>query len=399
MNVERYRYLLLAAAIFLTNGAALAAPPPPAPPALFGPDAQVVELGTLAVGESRLQLFAWTNATPATARVRAVESSCDCLAILDYPRELESGAVGLVIVNVFGEKPGDFAYAAALELEDGTQRFFVTQVRVPAPAGVALPAPLLAPSRVARTWRPGAPQPIDPEVMRRVTYARDRALYRLPDTALLAAVRGGAIRVVDLRAAEAVAAQSIPGALNILPSAVPEKGFLRQGPVLLVDEGWGGVTAERACRGLRAAGNGEAAILQGGMAAWARLGGALTGTAVAPASLSQISPRAFLGVRGGDDWVVAYGGTNAAAAARLLHEAVPLAAARPAAWQRLLLLDGDATPPAAAGAVVFHLQGGLDALAREYRELTAMRHSQTLSTTRQVTGRRWEVIRAGCGCK
>ena len=377
---------------------AAAAAAPTAPGADFGPDACVADLGRMAVGENRTRDFAFTNATPAALRVRAVEPSCDCLTVLDYPGELAAGAVGSVVVNVFAEKPGDFAFAVALEFEGGAQRYFVTQVTV-APAAPAAAAPDVAPGRVSKALRLGAARPIDPEVLQRVARTRDRSLYRALDADLVKSIQAGAWRVVDLRGEAAYAAHAIPGALNIPAAAVPTKNFLHRGPVLLVDEGWGGAATERACRGLRAAGNEESAVLLGGMAAWVQHGGALSGAAPSPAALQRLTPREFLGVRGYDDWVVAQASTNAAAVARLLHEAVPLADVRPKPWQRVLLLEGDVAPPPAAGAVCFSLQGGIAALEREFRDMTAMRHSQTLSTARKVTGRRWEVLRSGCGCK
>ena len=364
----------------------------------FGPDACVVDLGKLAVGENRAYEFVFTNATPEVMRVRAVETSCDCLTVLDYPVEVPAGALGQTTVNVFAEKPGDFAFAAAMELETGAQRFFVAQVTV-VPASPVAAAPAVAPSRVSRAWRPGGARPIDAEVLQRVVRNRDRALYRSLDEALVTAVRGGTCRVVDLRGEAEHAAQAIPGSLNIPPAAVPVKAFLLRGPVLLVDEGWGGNAAERACSGLRKAGNAECAILLGGMAAWVQHGGALCGAAPSPKALQSLTPREFLGVRGYDDWLVAYAVADPGAVARLLHEAVPLSEVRPEPGQRVLLLDSEALPPLAAGAVGYQLRGGLAALENEFRDMTAMRHRQTLSTTRRVAGRRWEVIRAGCGCK
>ena len=136
------------------------------------------------------------------------------------------------------------------------------------------------------------------------------------------------------------------------------------------------------------------------MAAWAQRGGALAGAAPVPEELARLTPREFLGVRGYDDWVVAYASTNRAAdVSRLLHEAVPASAAQADPWQRVLLPEDGAAPAAAPGSVCFRLSGGLAALEREFRDMTAMRHSETKSTSRKVTGRRWEVIRAGCGCK
>ena len=364
----------------------------------YGPDACVANLGQMTVGENRVHQFSITNATPAVLRVRAVETSCDCLTVLGYPLEVAAGGVAETAVNVFAEKPGDFAFAAVMELEGGAQRFLVTQVAV-VPAAGADATPAVAPSRVSRAWRPGSPRPIDAEVLQRVARNRDRALYRALDGGLLEAVREGRCRVVDLRGASEHAAQAIPGALNIPPAAVPVKAFLLRGPVLLVDEGWGGPAAERACAGLRQAGNAESAILLGGMAAWVQHGGALTGTAPSPKGLQSLTPLDFLGVRGFDDWRVAYTATNSEAVARLLHEAAPLAAIRPESGQRVLLLDGDVPPPLPAGAVGFCLRGGLPALENAFRDMTAMRHRQTLSTTRRVTGRQWEVLRSGCGCK
>jgi hypothetical protein len=343
----------------------------------LGVDAVVADLGSLSVGENRLHLFAVTNRLRTAMRLLKVETSCDCLTVVEYPQTIAPGKVGEVLMNVYGEKPGAFAFAAAFQLADGSQRFLVAQVVVGGQSG----AP--------RETTPGT------AAAPRVTRSRDRTLYRTLSEAR-DDVLEGRVRVVDLRPRAAFAQIRLPDALNMTPAVARSKGFLRRGPVLLVDEGWGCDATERVCSAIRAAGNTECSILLGGINAWVRDGARFSGLGKRVGDVTRISPREFLGVRGYDDWVVA---GDVEQTRRWLPESVPVDTVVVDPWQRVLVVDAAAIPEGLTAACVYTLDGGIAALQREYRDMTAMRNSHTRTSSRRITGKRWEVIRAGCGCK
>lgn len=357
-------------------------------------DTVTVELGLLRVGENRQHVFVFTNTTDRMLTVMKEETSCECLTVLSYPAELPPGAAGELLVNVFGEKAGDFAFAAALEFDDQSQRYFIANVRVES-VGPASATSVV--ESLARSLPPAG-------VIQRAILARDRSLYT-PTADARTVVDLKSARVVDVRPAEAFAGLHIADAMNIAATDASSKPFLRQGAVLLVDEGFGSAATEAACRKLRTAGNPQCHILLGGMNAWMRAGAPVQGTGGGLCALQTISPRDYLAVRGFDDWVVTCTNVPVEVVGWLLPEAATLGGAVATDdWRRVLIVDADgkgltAPAPTVQGAAVFWLDGGLAALEQEYRDIAAMKHSQTRTTDLRIVGKRWEKIRSGCGCK
>lgn len=98
--------------------------------------------------------------------------------------------------------------------------------------------------------------------------------------------------LVDVRPAADFRKYHIPGSLNIALHAVRTKAFLKSKPVVLVNEGYVVGPLARTCRTINARGF-KAAILDGGLCAWKRRGGALTGDHFAQRGMQLISPQQF----------------------------------------------------------------------------------------------------------
>ena len=371
-------------------------------PMLCGSDTLTVDLGTLHVGENRTVSYSVTNSTEKLLVIDEIESSCDCMTVLEHPFSIEPQDVGKVLINIFGEKDGSYAFAVALQFEDGSQRYLVAQVSVKeksalkeAPATVTM-----APPRVGKKWYPGKPKPIAPEVLRRVTRNNASSLYTtLKD--VRSSVLNGDIRVVDLRSEQKFRQCRLPGSLNMTPVEARTKAFLKRGPVLLVDEGWGRTDTERACAAIQKAGNADCFILFGGINIWVHNGNNTEGPGISLGKIAVVSPREFLSVRGLDSWVIfTESGQSHEKARKWLPESIKEIPATGTQLRRLLLLDDTKVTNnlLSGNTVLFRLEGGIAAIEKEYRKMTAMRYTQTHTTSSKISTKRWQVLKSGCGC-
>ncbi len=101
------------------------------------------------------------------------------------------------------------------------------------------------------------------------------------------------ITIIDVRNPEDFERLHIPGSLNIPLYAVKTKVFLKSFPVVLINEGFHYSALQSECRQLVDLGF-KALILDGGLPAWKRKGGRLTGDPFALQDMKTISPRVFL---------------------------------------------------------------------------------------------------------
>jgi rhodanese-related sulfurtransferase len=305
------------------------------------------------------------------------------VVVLSYPQRIEAGFAGSLDLCVAPEQPGRFEYTVAVEPADGARPAFHYVLRGRVNAALE--------SGESAHWLPG----IAPRLLTRALHKRDRSCY-----VEAAAVRGEPpsdppLTFVDIRPAQDFARVHIPGSLNIPLFAVKAKPFLRGRRVVLVDQGHGRTELEQECAVLRGRGFESVAILRGGLAAWVRQGGALTGSPAAVGRLALIAPGEFHAVRDADDWLllavdpvpptgfaglmpgcqhVPFAGRSGEFAA----EVASRLGARDAP-SRVLIGNHDgrdyeavlACQPQAAGACFFALEGGFRAWERYLRELSA----------------------------
>jgi rhodanese-related sulfurtransferase len=119
------------------------------------------------------------------------------------------------------------------------------------------------------------------------------------------ALRAGkpGLAIADLRPRDAFRKVRIPGSMNLRPSFVKAKTFLKGAPLILAGPGWKPKAMQRLCLRLRRAGF-DATVLRGGICAWQEAGLPLAGGAPAALDLRMMSARALHREMGCPHWVV-----------------------------------------------------------------------------------------------
>lgn len=136
-------------------------------------------------------------------------------------------------------------------------------------------------------------------------------------------VRGGKLTVVDLRSPAAFARDGIPGSINVKPYALASKAFLRDTPLLLVDEGYHAAALASLCAALKSEGFRDVHALFGGIQAWRRRHGAIP--------VSYVPAREFFKERGYRYWLIV-DASGRAEARKLFPAALRIALRR--GWQQ-----------------------------------------------------------------
>jgi rhodanese-related sulfurtransferase len=228
--------------------------------------------------------------------------------------------------------------------------------------------------------------------------SRDRSLYVSAREALQLMSPSESLAIVDVRDEKAYRDAHPPGAIRLPLACARAPRLTAQRPVLLVDDGWGALATERACRRLRDQGV-AAFILWGGMGGWLARGGPVEGPSRMADDLGAMTPQAFLAQQTMDDWRVV-DLSDAAPTAEALRARLPA----PGAPVRLLLLDrdGQAAPSLRAAAheagfdSVFTVAGGSEALEKEIAFTRQMRQSTRRTVTTTGHAQHTRVVGGGC---
>ena len=194
-------------------------------------------------------------------KIEKVSSSCDCLVIQSYPEEVPSGGSETIEVQLAPTKVGEFQYEVRVETSDTSDPVRVYQLNV--------------------------------------SVVSDQLYVVTEDVK-----RKEGVVIVDVRSAGDFAKARVPGSLNVPAYALKTKSFLRGQDVLLIDEGFGSLSLEEACRELRHNGVRSASILWGGINAWCATSGALEGDNPDATSLSQLPAVEYVARQGEADWIV-----------------------------------------------------------------------------------------------
>jgi rhodanese-related sulfurtransferase len=120
----------------------------------------------------------------------------------------------------------------------------------------------------------------------------DAALAMSAETVLVKSKRGEVMHLVDVRSPEDFNRLRIRGAINIPLHFVKTKRFLKDAPVVLINEGYHTSPLEQECETLRDSGF-MAFILDGGICGWALKGYGLEGDQLALDDLRRVSPQQF----------------------------------------------------------------------------------------------------------
>jgi len=219
--------------------------------------------------------------------------------------------------------------------------------------------------------------------------------------------------VVDMRLPVQFAQARLPRSLNLQTFALKSHKEWQNRTLILVDEGHAPAELMAEVAALRAAGFGDVRALEGGVAAWARQGGPLEGSADLPVQIAQITPAQFARSQAAGRWRVievapdaALPGSECVASWKELEPLLgrlptPPAGALP---QRTLLIAPDLETYAHIekrfGALdtagLFYLEGGARAL-QQFRALQAAIVSGPAPTATTHTRSTAPASRAGCG--
>jgi len=112
------------------------------------------------------------------------------------------------------------------------------------------------------------------------------------------------IILIDVRDGKDFEKFRIPGSINIPVFAVKTKAFLKNKPLVLINEGYNNTKLEKECRRLRDSGCTKVWVMNGGLNFWRQKGGPLQGDVFAQKELNTISPRTFFAERNFEDWLV-----------------------------------------------------------------------------------------------
>lgn len=334
-----------------------------------------IELGQVAMNTPVKHSVTFKNADSRNAvRIEKVETSCECLRVLNYPAEVAPNSSAEIAYELKPDAPGLFGYELTVTPSSGEKQVFVLGVAVP---DVAASDHL---GLSARTVQP-----------------RDSSLYLSSAEILTMNARP---EFVDVRSTAEYEQCHIPGALNLPHYFIATKKYLKSSPLVLVDGGWGDSGLEQTAQELKAAGFAQVQILHGGLAAWRTAGGQTEGTMPGLPSLSEMSAADYLRNRNYQDWVVV---DLRETAPFTLPESLPLAfygkpepfvSALSALTQkgpkRILIVDNDGRGYSEvrrvlsgwSGATVFYLQDGMQGIEKQLKlmEASAKSRTETLTT-------------------
>ena len=334
------------------------------------------------VGNRLTNQFLLRNDGLEAVKVLSATPSCDCIRVLRFPAQVEAGATGVVEVLFVPDKAGEVDYRVYVRTAVTNQPEIEFAIQ-----GVVAAAPPRA--KADRDWA--------------LYLATEEAqqIIRHPDAAV----------IVDVR--NPTASARIPDALQMPLHAMKTKGFLKNRPVVLVDEGYGSSALEEECRKLRGMGFSNLSIWYGGLNAWQRRGGRLEGGETS--DFNRIPPVALHDIAFSTDWLVVAADGEAT---NHLAGAIPVIfdasrkegfvsaleaalAERPQVTAVLIVTKTGADYGAIAetagtiNALVFYLEGGWDAWTAHRQMMEAIQQSRTVVV--QHAGGGGVVRPGGCG--
>ena len=232
--------------------------------------AATIPLGVVFADENVPGTLLFTNPGPQEAFLLEATSDCPCLTVQAEPAPLPAGQSRRLPYVYFSKNTGRFVVQVSLHDQErkvvGTHTVtgFVAQ----------------------RSW-----------------VIRATELLAKPEAV-----------VVDLRIPTKFAQARLPRSLNLQAFALKSHKEWKNRTLILVDEGHDPTELMAEVAALRAAGFGDVRALDGGVAAWARQGGPLEGTADLPVQIAQISPSQFARSQAAGRWRVIEVSPEAAAA-------------------------------------------------------------------------------------
>lgn len=228
------------------------------------------DLGYLPGLTNILRTLKWRNTTTNTFNLRTVESSCECLEVLSFSRNVIAGQEAEFSVRLHTPEVGPVEFGLLWHVDSESD-----------------PRLLLLSAQI----QPAKPRPY-------------------PDHDFLVSaeelLQGGTNNtlVVDVRSSESYQAAHIPGSVNIPLYQVRTKDFLRSRNITLVNDGYEQERLLDACNLMREANFISVHMLSGGLRRWHQLGGALQGSEAARYRGFQLMPSDYFQARYESGWLL-----------------------------------------------------------------------------------------------
>lgn len=233
-----------------------------------------LDFGSTVLGQEITHSFVYTNQSTGTVSVVRTATSCDCLQILEAPKQIGPLAEGQLRVLVRPSTVGPVYYAAFLEVPDPPRLLMFTI------SGTAEGAELGDGDRQAP-----ADLQIEP--------AELRARLAGSNCPLIVDVRSQALFVLG----------HLPESLNLTLFDLEHSALLDRSEVVLVDGGYDSLRLADAAARLMAKRVVRLRVLNGGVSAWQAVGGELEGNRPESPVLHELDPGLALTYRTDPSWL------------------------------------------------------------------------------------------------
>jgi len=356
------------------------------------------------VGEVVPYTLTITNAQSGTMLLTGYESSCPCLTLEEYPREVPAGESMPIQVQIAPDRPGEYRYELVVATAHPDQPEVAYSIDVHVQEGGERTL-LRRDSRIR-------------DILKTRPRDRDRSLYRSVQYVRSTLQDESRMMLIDVRRKALYLGTHVPGAVNMELWTLKARRYLKNRSVVLIDEGHGSAYCEEVCVELRNSGFRSIHILQGGMNKWVASGGPVEGTGHGRRELTRINPAAFLASQDYKDWLVLDAGTaattehsleglnrvvNANGVKARLQEAMPAAYVEPD-FRRVLIVDQDGEGYAGYEtrlgdldhAVVFYLEKGQLGLEKQLHDMVAIENRSRASVQGPGAGYEPIVTRPKC---
>lgn len=236
------------------------------------------DMGKRKAGEEYLLMLPLE--TPEDVTVKDASTNCVCVNFLDYPQSLQKGKTASAIVYFALDKPAKFNFELKLKTDKNDLMYKLTGETFV--------------DGVLKKARPATADSINPVFIQRRLIDAEEQLYMETGKAMGSQ---SAMKFIDIRPASEFNACRINESVNMPFSLLKANSFFRNECIVLVDKGFYSEKMENACRELRKLGFNKAYILCGGLNAWIRKGGTVSGTKRTAEEIKMLTPAELLMAR------------------------------------------------------------------------------------------------------
>jgi rhodanese-related sulfurtransferase len=250
------------------------------------------DFGTVRASEIVSHTFRINNTKPARLDITDVIPTCPCVSILSYPVSVPAGQSGELVVQVHATGLGQ------------TQQLILVSTRGSSDGALRY---LISGNFQGGAMRSNA-ETQQLELFTKLLSRKVKEMNRnllLPPSSLSAGNKTkDEFTFIDIRSEAAYQRYHIKGSLNIPLYTIKTKSFLRDGKIVLFNDGYAYSELETEAERLRKAGY-RAWIMTGGIHGWQAAGLPLEGTSQDYQSLSMVPPEAFCAEKDYDHWTIA----------------------------------------------------------------------------------------------